>query len=328
MPVAPATRHTPRMRARTLTRSDLAECMELLPDWLDLGPELRRALPALWERLVDSPAMITGVTEDMAMPPGQRIQGWGVTLVLPREWVPRLQLDSAPQPHVSRRIYAALVDGSLPLMTDRDVGQGNAGQGLAMMVLHHSIRENRLGDAYMGALLNVANEAFRNHHGGYHLAEIYFEASALQGPGVAAAGFLPAAYAAGPATEALAALPPGLRPVLFRMRRDEALQQLPGTSVRHAFEHQPPLFRFSAAQRRLLWLSLFDDRDDYLMQTLGVSVHGLKKLWRGIYERIEDVAPEFFGDSSGSDDGKRGPEKRRQVLGYVRQRPEELRPWA
>lgn len=53
----------------------------------------------------------------------------------------------------------------------------------------------------------------------------------------------------------------------------------------------------------------------------------LKKLWRGIYERIEDVAPGFFGDEV-DEDGKRGPEKRRQVLAYVRQRPEELRPWS
>jgi hypothetical protein len=63
------------------------------------------------------------------------------------------------------------------------------------------------------------------------------------------------------------------------------------------------------------------------MRELHVSVHGLKKLWRGIYERIEDAEPDFFGDASGDDEGRRGPEKRRQVLAYVRQRPEERRPW-
>ena len=42
---------------------------------------------------------------------------------------------------------------------------------------------------------------------------------------------------------------------------------------------------------------------------------------------IEDTAPEFFGDAV-ADDGKRGPEKRRQVLACLRQRPDELRPWA
>jgi len=325
MPVAPVSRHIPRMRARTLSRYDLVECMELLPDWLALDAGLRQALPALWERLVESPAMVTGVNEDMALPAGRRIQSWGVTLILQPQWVERIQLETAPQPYLSRRLYAALAEGSLQPMSDREIGLANAGAGLTMMVLHHSIRPNSFGESYLGAVLNSANEAFRGHHGGYNLKAIYFETSAALAPGVAAAGFPPARYADD--APPLEHLPEPLRPVLFCMRREDALQQLPGTSARHVFEYQPPLFRFSASQRRLLWLSLFDDSDDYLMQALDVSVHGLKKLWRGIYERIEDVSPEFFGDTSASDDGKRGPEKRRQVLGYVRQRPEELRPW-
>lgn len=56
----------------------------------------------------------------------------------------------------------------------------------------------------------------------------------------------------------------------------------------HAFEHVPPRFRLSAAQRR--------------------------RLWRAIYERIESVEPAFFGEDAGGDDGKRCPEKRRPVL--------------
>lgn len=86
-------------------------------------------------------------------------------------------------------------------------------------------------------------------------------------------------------------------------------------------------FSFSTTQRRLLWLSLFDESDEALQQALGASVHGLKKLWRGIYERIEDRAPDFFGQASAIEEGRRGPEKRRQALSYVRQRHEELRPW-
>ena len=76
-----------------------------------------------------------------------------------------------------------------------------------------------------------------------------------------------------------------------------------------------------------MWLALFDESDTHLTERLEVSVHGLKKLWRGIYERIENKMPEFFGEAGGADDGRRGPEKRRQVLAYVRQRPEELRAW-
>ena len=73
---------------------------------------------------------------------------------------------------------------------------------------------------------------------------------------------------------------------------------MPGSSARHIFEHQAPRFRFTSSQRRLLGLALYDENDDVLMQRLDVSVHGLKKLWRGIYERIDDVEPEFFGEPS------------------------------
>ena len=98
---------------------------------------------------------------------------------------------------------------------------------------------------------------------------------------------------------ALAALPPERRPALFMLTREQALAQMPGTTARNCFEWQPPRFRFNAAQRRLLSNSLFDENDEALMALLDVSVHGLKKLWRGIYERIEAAEPEFFGDSAG-----------------------------
>src|SRR5205085_433859 len=112
-------------------------------------------------------------------------------------------------------------------------------------------------------------------------------------------------------------LDPAARPAFYGLTRDEARHRLPGTPARNCFEHQPPRFRFNATQRRLLWHALFDESDDTLLPLLQVSTHGLKKLWRGIYERVESVAPDFFGDATSDDDGKRGPEKRRQVLAYV-----------
>ncbi len=84
----------------------------------------------------------------------------------------------------------------------------------------------------------------------------------------------------------------------------------------------------SCVHQLIATAKIFDDSDAALMAQLEVSTHGLKKLWRGVYDRIEDTAPEFFGDAVADDDGKRGPEKRRQVLAYLRQRPDELRPWA
>jgi hypothetical protein len=216
-----------------------------------------------------------------------------------------------------------MLDGTFNLLSDAEIGVANA-QGRFRYINFYTQRRKELDDPYVQSVFNVANEAFRTAISGYNTAAMYFETSAYDAPAIAAAGFPRCAYSD---ASSLESLPVEARPSFLRVTRDEARNSLPGTSVRHVFEHHPPLFRFSASQRRLLWLALFDDSDAHLTARLEVSVHGLKKLWRGIYERIEDKMPEFFGETTGADDGRRGPEKRRQVLAYVRQRPEELRAW-
>lgn len=94
------------MRYRPVVRRDLAECFELAPPWLGLDDALARALPALWERLVDEPPVVSGLMEDLTLPPGQRIQGWGVTMIVPETLVQAMDLDREPEAFVSRRIYA------------------------------------------------------------------------------------------------------------------------------------------------------------------------------------------------------------------------------
>ena len=301
----------------------MRECLELLPSWLDLDAPLRNALPDLWLRVIDEPAMTTTLMEDMALPPGQRIQGWGYGFVLPQTWIQREHLDSHPAAYVLRRIYAGILDGSFKLLSDAEIGAANA-QGRFHYINFYSQRRKDLNDPYVQSVFNIANEAFRTAVSGNNTEAMYFETSAHDAPAIAAAGFPRCAYSNESSLESLSA---AARPAFLRVTRAESRSSLPGTSARHVFEHHPPLFRFSASQRRLLWLALFDESDAHLTERLEVSVHGLKKLWRGIYERIEDKMPEFFGETGGADDGRRGPEKRRQVLAYVRQRPEELRAW-
>ncbi len=75
--------HSPGLRYRPVTRSDLDECIGMLPPWLDLDADTRQAMPRLWQQLVDEPSVITAVIEDLALP-AQRIQAWGVTLIIPQ----------------------------------------------------------------------------------------------------------------------------------------------------------------------------------------------------------------------------------------------------
>lgn len=323
-PAGSSVRRLSRLLFRPITRKDVPEALELLPPWLNLTPEVARAMPALWERLVEEPSVISGVIEDRALPPGQRVQAWGVTMVLPQQMAQELQLEHGPRAFVSREIYARLHEGRLHPMSDREIGMANAREGLSMHVLHFSHRNQDIADPYTQAVIATANNTFRTMHNGYNISGVYFEHAASGGSVVEASGFQHIGYSN---ESDLASLQPGVRPAFYGLTRVRAREQVPGSLARSVFEYQPPLFAFSASQRRLLWWTLFDESDDAIMPLLGTSVHGLKKLWRGIYERIEDRMPEFFGDAAGADDGKRGREKRHQVLAYLRQRPEELRPY-
>jgi hypothetical protein len=308
--------HVPRLRYRKTQRDDLAECMSLLPDWLQLDDATRAALPRLHERIANDAAVYSMVMEDVALPPGRRVQAWGLALALGPDWVARLGLNGTPQPGLARQAYGALLDGSLVPMDDAALGRVNASGELAFLAMHYLMRASDPSDPYFQALISVGNESMRFGMSGHNLNAIHFENSAGADEVMRAAGFLPRDGAG---------VRDGLR--LWGMTREEARRTMPGSTARHLFESHPPRFRLSVSQRRLLSHALYYEDDEQLADALAVSAHGLKKSWRGIYERIIDSVPDFFGDATLSDDGKRGPEKRRQVLAYVRQRPEELRPW-
>ncbi|WP_129644695.1 hypothetical protein [Peristeroidobacter agariperforans] len=313
-----------RLRHRPIARRDFAEALELLPPWVGLDDNQRREVAEAWHWLVNEPSMLAGVIEDMALPPGQRIQAAGATLIVPRSLRQTLDLDGRPQAFITRRIYRGLCDGSIKPMTDREIGMENARGELTMLILHFSQRDYDIANPYVQSVIACAQDTFRMFHEGYNLRAVYYETGEINDRVAVASGFIRRQYADSVMAQHL---PPEHQPALYGLTREQAQTLLPGSPARNCFQNQPPLFTFSASQRRLLWFALFDDSDDTLMPLLDVSVHGLKKLWRGIYERIEDRMPEFFGDAAGGDEGKRGPEKRRQVLAYVRQRPEELRPW-
>jgi hypothetical protein len=319
MPARPP-HHVPRLRYRLTRDDDLDECLSLMPAWLGLDDAVRQALPTLWRRMVREPAVLHMVMEDLALPRGERIQAWGVSLLVTPAEARALALDAAPAPQLAARVYRDIVDGRMTPHDDQTLGRHNARGELSMLILHFCARPLDLADPYAHAVIAVSNDSLRASLAGYCIDTVVFETHADDGPLVAAAGFLrrprPPGHEAG-----------GLH--LWGMTRAESVRLLPGSTVRALFEAQPPRFRLSHSQRRMLWLAQFYEDEELLAAELQLSAHGLKKLWRGVYDRIQDMVPDFFGGAGPADDeGKRGPEKRRQVLAYVRQRPEELRPWS
>lgn len=56
--------------------------------------------------------------------------------------------------------------------------------------------------------------------------------------------------------------------------------------------------------------------DEEIGDELGISGHGVKKLWRQVHQRAMDAMPHLFDEaaSTGGEGGGRGPERRRALL--------------
>jgi hypothetical protein len=102
----------------------------------------------------------------------------------------------------------------------------------------------------------------------------------------------------------------------------------PGTWVGALFDYHPPQLGFSPSEQRLLLSALSDRTDEELCNELGTSLSTVKNTWRSVYNRAASRLPDLFPDNSqaGPPLSQRGKEKRRPLLAYLREHPEELRP--
>jgi hypothetical protein len=102
----------------------------------------------------------------------------------------------------------------------------------------------------------------------------------------------------------------------------------PGTWVGALFEYHPPIIGFSRGEQKMLLSALSGRTDHELSDHLGVSISTVKNTWRSIYNRAASCMPELFLHESHTRSGvsERGKEKKRPLLYYLRDHPEELRP--
>jgi DNA-binding CsgD family transcriptional regulator len=101
-----------------------------------------------------------------------------------------------------------------------------------------------------------------------------------------------------------------------------------GKWVGSLFDYQAPILGLNRSEQRLLAFALPGTTDEDLANILGISLTTVKKLWVSIYRRVEDHLPELVPDPfrPGLSSNGRGREKRRHLLIYLREHPEELRP--
>ena len=317
---------------RPMQPEDVPECVKMMAAHPVFGPRYGREveiLPKAWLRLLQSEAQITAVFR-AGEGPRTTIVGAGVTSIVRDDFLSDLK--TPPHFWIGPELARRIVNGESPLLTGRQLRDDNAHGGLNAVCWEACTRAGYEADV---DLHRYILKAFIQDHQGYFWKEVI---GSPAGPDhlkwlLNGGGFLWDPLAGG-YTCTLRTDPGEIaaKPHVIGVTRDLEFNRRQGdwvgSWVGASFDYRPPILCFSRSEQRLLSRALSGATDEHLAQIQGASLPTVKKTWVSIYRRVEDSLPGLIPDSlrpALSANG-RGTEKRRRLLAYLREHPEELRP--
>jgi hypothetical protein len=322
------------VRYRLMQPQDVRESVEIIAKHPVISSRYGSAiadLPAAWERLLSDEAASRWVFH-AEEGPGAPICFVGVSVIVNDDFV--RELKTAPHFWSGPELTKRTLRGDSPVVSDKQLRDGNSRGGLNLMVWEGCPRREFESDP---ELHRCVMDGFVQEHRGYLWKEVIsaqVESAERLHWTMKTGGFLWDAAADryvdnlnGDVEEIVG------RPHVVGVSRKELLER-PGLSaaswVGGLFDYHPPLLGFSRSEQRVLASALTGATDEHLSKTLETSVPAIKKTWASIYRRVAEHMPELVPDASQSDarGAPRGKEKRRDLLAYLREHPEELRPVA
>ena len=326
LPAARADRHRPSrvaLRFRAATAADAPAIATTFDgrNALPLPPRVRAALPQLLQQLIGSPACEVTAFEDgngaalriVSMAGGMFVRDEVVDAYL-----------AAPQPALVASILTALLDGQRPLLTYDAIRRANSGEGLDLVVFPVPLGRNDLDDPQVVELRKLAPQAFVRYYAGYRLRSIYYEVFTDEVAGYLQSGGYRLLHDFS-ARAGTGFLDPQCRPRMLRLTRAE----LPPGAMSMAtqmFDPPPARLGLTPAEQRVALRALDGAPDREIARTLGLSDETVRANWRSIYQRLASELPGVDAAPREAEDGKRGAEKRRVAIEYLRQNMHELRP--
>ncbi len=117
-------------------------------------------------------------------------------------------------------------------------------------------------------------------------------------------------------------------PYLTGFRPEEALAQAGTAASIFQSKILPERFHLAPAEQEMLNLALLGKTDEELARTLGLSHWTVKKRWQSVYHKVKKADPDLLVSSSVKEkkDIGRNRQRRRYLLDYLRNHPEEIRP--
>lgn len=307
-------------------RAQVADLPRLLPwvrDRFVYEERERALLLKLWQEILATSAGESATVEDLDRPPGERVVAVGISAFVSDEFVEAIR--AGVRPYAARQLLHLWASGKSPIVSPNSLRRGQSLSGLNLFLMHHGWPDS-LTPGEVNEVRHALAQANLTVHRGYPLRLVFIEVF-----GAADAELLrPLGLRQWSGGERLfqgqPPPPPERFPYLLGVTREEALQA-PGSFVFHLFSSPEPCCHFTSAEQAVLRFALEACTDEAIAARLGVALITVKKHWESIYRKVQRCGLPVFADSGTNLRlaSQRGREKRRLVLEFVRDHPEELR---
>lgn len=316
------------IRYRNARPKDIPKCVEILAGHPTLGPRYGGTLsgfPKAMLSLLGQDSFQCVIFEELNGG-AARLLGGAVGCFVREEFL--RELKTPPffwgPPEIVRRVNK----GGSPILSNREVREANSKDGLNLYVWHNGIHpEDHDRPEVASRILTAFVETYR----GFRIRELLEQAETWwQFRGMRAAGGCFVRPSDGSYADYFESIEHDVTksPLMVGLTRELA-DRSPGSWAGSLFAYEPPRFGFSRSQQKLLQSAIAGATDEELASELCVSASAVKMAWSTIYQRASSFFPNLA--ANGDDDGgpqARGKQKRHHLLAYLRDHPEELRPFS
>jgi hypothetical protein len=308
---------------RALAKADFRECLLLQP--ARLGAErigVKRAMRAWTTLLNDSDACVASLVERTS-PGSSEIVGFGLAAFVSSSFADAMFAN--PQPGLNARIIESIDAGKSVVPTYRYLQTANASATLDHVVMYSSEKLGSLNSNELGLVRNYMARAYLDSFVGYQLRRMLYEIvedyefEKLKGyRGIRIVKQFNAHN-----SPAVSALWIGNR-ALCEATAESFSNDPASVAARPFIERTAPVLDFTPSQKKLLSAALRGAENAALASGLCRTPAAIKRTWTGIFEKCARHYPALLPATEGS---LRGQQKRHKVMAYIREHPEELRPF-
>lgn len=319
---------TATLRNRLMLPADAAAVAAWLIARSTLEPEFEIELAPLLQRLIGEEC-VRGVVVENLRPTG----GWHLVAVGMSGFAVQSVVDAhlaTPKPFVFLEFLRRSVAREENVFLDPvQIGRANSGDGVDL-VLTYLQGTWDFTSSFWRVVGEMIHGALVRHHRGYNMRRILHEDWKREADIYLAAGF--EAFAQFDVTDAPNDPGDAMREpkrVLYYSDRTRNRDAAPGSSVSFLMNYVPPVCGLTRAEQRVLTHAIEGETDEEIAENLGVSPNTIKQVWRSVYGRLGDRIPFLFArpdDILLFAEGKRGPEKRRYAIAFLKDHLQELRP--